>query len=106
MYSTLNEGKSVIAENFIKTLKAKIYKKWQLMIANLIFLVWINYYISTINKKPIDIDYSAFAEKFETSHKAPKFKVIDRVRISVRIFLVTVTMKVGQEKYYQFDFEN
>ena len=27
MYSTCNEGKSVIAERFIKTLKAKIYKK-------------------------------------------------------------------------------
>ena len=27
MYSTHNEGKSVIAERFIKTLNAKIYKK-------------------------------------------------------------------------------
>ena len=27
MYSTHSEGKSVIAERFIKTLKAKIYKK-------------------------------------------------------------------------------
>ena len=27
MYSTHNEGKSVIAERFLKTLKAKIYKK-------------------------------------------------------------------------------
>ena len=27
MYSTHNEGKSVIAERFIKTLKDKIYKK-------------------------------------------------------------------------------
>ena len=27
MYSTLSEGKSVIAERFIKTLKAEIYKK-------------------------------------------------------------------------------
>ena len=27
MYSTHNEGKSAIAEMFIKTLKAKIYKK-------------------------------------------------------------------------------
>ena len=42
MYSTHNEGKSVIAEMFIKTLKAKIYKKWQLMIANFTFLIWIN----------------------------------------------------------------
>ena len=27
MYSTHNEGKSVIAKRFIKTLKSKIYKK-------------------------------------------------------------------------------
>ena len=27
MYSTHNEGKSVIADGFIKTLKAKIYKQ-------------------------------------------------------------------------------
>ena len=27
IYSTNNEGKSIIAERFIKTLKAKIYKK-------------------------------------------------------------------------------
>ena len=41
MYSTNNEGNSVIAERFIKTLKSKIIKKWELMIANLIFLIWI-----------------------------------------------------------------
>ena len=34
MYSTHNEGKSLIAERFIKTLNAKIYKKWQLIIAS------------------------------------------------------------------------
>ena len=38
MYWTHNEGKSVIAERFIKTLKAKIYKKRQVMIAIFIFL--------------------------------------------------------------------
>ena len=36
-YSTHNEGKSVIAERFIKTLKAKIHKKWQLIITILSF---------------------------------------------------------------------
>ena len=38
MYCTHNEGKSVIPERFMKTLKAKIYRKWQLMVANLIQL--------------------------------------------------------------------
>ena len=36
MYSTHNEGRSVTAERFIKTLKAKIYKK---MKANLILVI-------------------------------------------------------------------
>ena len=38
MYSTHNEGKSVIAERFIRILKDKIYKRMT-MIANLIFLI-------------------------------------------------------------------
>ena len=41
-YATHNRGNSVIAEKFIKTLKSKIYKKCQLMIANLILAIWIN----------------------------------------------------------------
>ena len=40
IYSTHNEGKSVITERFIKTLKVEIYKNWQLIIGNLIFLIW------------------------------------------------------------------
>ena len=43
MHSTHNEGKPVIAESFIRTLKAKIYRKWQLIIVNLILVIWINY---------------------------------------------------------------
>ena len=42
MYSRHTEGMSAIAERFIKTLKAKIHKTWQLIIANFIFLIWIN----------------------------------------------------------------
>ena len=41
IYSKHNEGKPVIAESFIKTLKS--IKKWQLMTENLIFLIWINH---------------------------------------------------------------
>ena len=42
MYSTHNEGQSVISEKFRKTLKTKIHIKWLLMIANLISLIGIN----------------------------------------------------------------
>ena len=39
MCSTYNKGKSVVAERFIKTMKVKIYKKWQLIIVNLILVI-------------------------------------------------------------------
>ena len=41
-----------------------------------------NTYHHSINKKPINADYSALTEKIETNSKAPKFKVNDRVRIT------------------------
>ena len=45
-------------------------------------------------------NYCALTEKIEASSKAPKFKVDDSVRItSIRIFLIKVTLKFGQEKY-------
>ena len=89
MYSTHNEGKSVVAERFIRTLKGKIYEK---MTANdrKFYHNYLNklaneynntYYCST-GKKPINADYAAFFKEIETNHKAPKFKVGDRVRIT------------------------
>ena len=41
-----------------------------------------NTYHHSINKKPINADYSTLTEKIKTSPKAPKFKVKDRVRIT------------------------
>ena len=89
MYSTSNEGKSVIAERFIKTLKSKIFKKmtandskYYLSYANkLVDQYNITYHLS-INKKPINADYSASTENIESNLKSPKFKVNDRVRVS------------------------
>ena len=59
-----------------------------------------NTYHHSINKNLITADYSALTEKNETNHKAPKFKVNDRLELlSIRIFLVIFTLKIGQEKY-------
>ena len=41
-----------------------------------------NTYHHSINKEPIDADYSALTENIESNPKAPKFKVNDRVRIT------------------------
>ena len=80
MYSTHNEGKSVIAERFIKTLKAKIYKKMTDL--NQLVDQYNNTFHHSINKRPISSDYSVLTEKIETNSKAPKFKVNDGVRIT------------------------
>ena len=41
-----------------------------------------NTYHHSINKKPIKADCSALTEKIETNSKAPKFKVIDKFRVT------------------------
>ena len=41
-----------------------------------------NTYHHSINKKPINADYSALTEKIETNPKGPKLKVNSKVRIT------------------------
>ena len=90
MYSTFNEGKSVVAERFIKTLKNKIYKHMTTIGKNVYFndLDDIvdkhnNSIHSSIKIKPKDVTDDSFVEySEETNAKGPKFKVGDNVRIS------------------------
>ena len=70
MYSTNNDGKSVIAERFIKTLKTRIYKKKTandsksyLSYLNKSVDPYNNTYHNSVNKKPINADYSVSTEK-------------------------------------------
>ena len=90
MYSTHNEGKSVIAERFMRTLKSKIYKYMTSISKNVyidklddIVDEYNNTYHTTIKMKPIDVKDNTYinADK-EINNKDPKFKVGDRVRIS------------------------
>ena len=62
MYSTHNEGKSVVAERFIRTLKNKIYKYMTSISKNVyidkledIVSKYNNTYHSTIKMKPGDV---------------------------------------------------
>ena len=90
MYSTFNEGKSVVAERFIKTLKNKIYKHITTIGKNVYIDVlddtvkkYNNTVHSSIKMKPqdvTDIKYVEYSE--ETNKKDPKFKIGDHVRIS------------------------
>ena len=86
MYSTYNEGKSVVAESFIRTLKNKIYKHMTAISKNVYFDVlddivheYSNTYHKTIKMKPIDVEDNSFAEYNESNEKDPKFKVDDHV---------------------------
>ena len=85
MYSTYNEGKSVVAERFIRTLKNKIFKHMTAISKNIYFDALdniVNTYNNTVHK-PIDVTSDSFAEYNEDSNKKnPKFKVGDYVRIS------------------------
>ena len=90
MHSTHNEGKSVVAERFIRTLKNKIYKHmtsiWKnVYIDNLADIVnkYNNTYHSTIKMKPVDVKSSTYVDFNKQNDKEdPKFEVGDLVRIS------------------------
>ena len=90
MYSTHNEGKSVVAERFIRTLKSKIYKYMTSVSKNVyidklddIVDEYNNTYHTTIKMKPIDVKNNTYINTSKKiNYKDPKFKVGDRVRIS------------------------
>ena len=90
MCSTNNEGKSVIAERFMKTLKNKIYKYMTAILKNVyidklddIVKESNNAYHTTIKMKPVDVKDDMYIDfKKEINNKDPKFKVGDYVRIS------------------------
>ena len=69
MYSTYNEGKSVVAEIFIRTLKKKIFKHMTAVTKNVYFDVlddivnkYNNTVYRTIKMKPIDVTSDSYAE--------------------------------------------
>ena len=76
MYSTHNEGKSVVAERFIKTLKNKIYKHMTTIGESVYFndlddivKKYNNTVHSSITMKPKDVTDDSFAEYSEETNK-------------------------------------
>ena len=108
MYSTNNEGKSVVAERFIRMLKSKIYKYMTSISKNVyidklddIVNEYNNTDHTTIKMKPVDVkDNTYINTDKETNDKDPKFKVGDRVRTSnTKTFLLKATLQIGLKKY-------
>ena len=90
MHSTLNEGKSVIAERFFKTLKNKIYKYLTSISKNVcidklddIVNKYNNTYHKAIKMKPVEVKQSTYIDfSKETNDEDPNFKIGKIVRIS------------------------
>ena len=89
MYSTYNEGKSVVAEIFIRTFKNKIFKHMTAISKNIYFDVLddiVDKYSNTVHKtikmKPTKVTDDSYAEYNEIPNKKDsKFKGGDNVRI-------------------------
>ena len=88
MYSRYNEGKSVVAERFIRTLKNKNFKHMTTIFKNIYFDVLddiVNKFNNTVHRtikmKPIEVTDDHYAEcngipmELHSSKKDPKFKV-------------------------------
>ena len=79
MYSTYNEGKSAVAERFIRTLKNKIFKHMTAVSKNVYFDVlddivdkYNNAVHRTIKMKPIDVTSDSYAKYNEDFNKIQK----------------------------------
>ena len=89
MYITNNEGKSVIAERFIRTLKNKMYKYMTSISKNVyideldnIVKEYNNTCHTSIKMKPADVKDKYICFKKEVNDKNQKFRVGDHVEIS------------------------
>ena len=108
MISIHNEGKSVVSERFIRTLKTKIYK-YMTLVSKKVFIIKLNDIVGeysnthrTIKMKLIDIQDNTYIDfKKEVNDKDPKFKVDDHVRIfkyknKKKVFIIKLNDIVGE----------
>ena len=90
MHSANNEGKSVVSESFVRTLKNKTYKYMTSISKNVcidkldsIVNKYNNTYHSTVKMNSVDVKSSAYIDfNKEINKEDTKFEVVDHVRIS------------------------
>ena len=108
MYSTHNEGKSVVAERFIRTIKNKIYKPMTSISKNVyidklddIVNEYNNTKHRTTKMKPTDVKDNTYIDfGKEVNDNDPKFKIGDHVRISnTKTFLLKAILQIGRKKF-------
>ena len=89
IYLTYNEGKSVVAERFIRTLNNKIYKYMTSLYIYIyiyklddIYNKYNNAYPRKFKMKPVDVKSSTYIDFDNKNNKEdPKFKVGDHITI-------------------------
>ena len=102
----LNEGKFVVAERFIRTLKTKIFKHMTVVSKKFYFDVLDNIvdkYNNTVHRsikmKPIDVTSDFYAEYNEDSNeKDPKLLIMLLIMLGFqnkKTFLLKHTLKIG-----------
>ena len=90
MYTTYNEGKSVVAERFIRILKNKINKYMTSILKNMyidklddIVNKYTNIYNSAIKMKPDNVKSNTYIDfSKEIGYKDTEFEIDDIIRIS------------------------
>ena len=106
MYATYNEGKSVVAEIFIRTLKNKISKHMTAISANVYFDMLddiVNKYNNTVHKtikmNPIDIIDDSYAE-YKEDFKFLNLKLAIMLEFqNIKTFLRKNILEIGWKKF-------
>ena len=108
MYSTNNEGKSVVAERFIRTLKNIIYE-YMIETSKNAYIYEIydvvkkynNAYHTSIKMRPVDVKDNTYIDfEKEVNDTDLKFKIGDHVRISkCKILLLKGTCQIGLKRF-------
>ena len=108
MYSTHNEGKSVVAGRFIRTLKTKIYKHMTSVSKNVYIYKLddiVDEYNNTYHRKnklkPVDVKDNTYIDSEKVvNDKDTKFKVGNNVRISkYKNILLKDIHQIGLKKF-------
>ena len=106
MYSTHNEGKSVVAERLIKTLKNKIYKYMTSISKNVyvdklddIVNKYKNTYHCTIKMKPVDVKPSTYID-IKLIIKILNLKLVILLEYqNIKTFLQKAMFQIGLKKF-------
>ena len=109
MYTTYNEGKSVVAERFIRTLKNKIDKYMTSILKNMyidklddIVNKYTNTYNSAIKVKPDNVKSNTYIDfSKEIGYKDTEFEIDDIIRISKykNIFAKVYTLNWSEDVF-------